>query len=94
MHRVRPQPTGAPRVLGLAEYNELLGLIQEGARSLEVMAEQQQEVIRSLDGINARLERDLVNRQFELRRLGGRIDQLRDELLHRDTQPSSPLIPR
>ncbi|QRW12091.1 proteophosphoglycan 5 [Ceratobasidium sp. AG-Ba] len=81
MRPIQPQPTGATGVTGvsgLPDYNELLDLVRGGAGSQEVVAEQQREIIRYLGGLNNWLERDVIDRQFELRQLSERMDQLRD----------------
>ncbi|KAG9092935.1 hypothetical protein FRC06_011734 [Ceratobasidium sp. 370] len=48
--------TGTMGVSGLPDYNELLDLVQGGAGSQEVVAEQQREIIRYLGGLNNWLE--------------------------------------
>ncbi|KAG9077168.1 hypothetical protein FS749_010972 [Ceratobasidium sp. UAMH 11750] len=86
--------TGATGVSGLLDYNELLDLVRGGAGSQEVVAEQQREIIRYLGGLNTWLERDVIDRQFECRQLSERMDQLRDDLLHRLGRPPTPLMYR
>jgi hypothetical protein len=68
--------------------------MQGNATSQDVVADQQREIIRYLGGLNTWLERDVIDRQFELRALHERMDQLRDELLHRLGRPPTPLMHR
>ncbi|QRV84872.1 proteophosphoglycan 5 [Ceratobasidium sp. AG-Ba] len=70
-HRASTGSTGAS---GLPDYGELLDLVRGGAGSQEVVAEQQREIIRYLGGLNTWLERDVIDRQFELRQLSERMD--------------------
>jgi hypothetical protein len=73
-------------------YDRLFNFVQGNSNSQDVVADQQHEIIRYLGGLNTWLERDVIDRQFELRALTERMDQLRDELLNRLGRPSTPLM--
>ncbi|CAE7134405.1 unnamed protein product, partial [Rhizoctonia solani] len=82
------QPPTGPE--GLPDYDELLDMVRGNSSSQDVVADQQREIIRYLGGLNQWLERDVIDRQYELRALSERMDQLRDELLYRLGRPPTP----
>lgn len=57
--------------------------VQENREAQNASIDQQREIMRYMAGLNEWLERDVHDRHAELRGVGDRIDQLRNELAQR-----------
>jgi hypothetical protein len=70
---------------GLLDF-ALLIILQENRLAQLATVDQQRELMRYMRGLNGWLERDVRDRQSELRGVIARVDQLRDDLRGMRTQ--------
>ncbi|KAF8468760.1 hypothetical protein JB92DRAFT_1980036 [Gautieria morchelliformis] len=79
----RVQFPGSTWDAATTQYEEILNLLRKNRQAHHASIDQQREIIRYMAGLNEWLERDVHDRHAELRGVGDRIDQLRNELAQR-----------
>lgn len=75
-----PMPAGPTVVQMPPLFNSLLEILRENRLAQLATVDQQRELMRYMRGLNGWLERDVRDRQSELRGVIARVDQLRDDL--------------
>ncbi|EGO01064.1 hypothetical protein SERLA73DRAFT_151625 [Serpula lacrymans var. lacrymans S7.3] len=74
-----PMPAG-PTVVQVPLFDTLMEILREHRLAQLATVDQQRELMRYMRGLNEWLERDVSDRQSELRGVSARVDQLRNEL--------------
>ncbi|KAH7903879.1 hypothetical protein BJ138DRAFT_67873, partial [Hygrophoropsis aurantiaca] len=74
-----PMPPG-PTVVQLPLFDTLMAILREHRLAQLATVDQQRELMRYMHGLNEWLERDVQDRQAELRGVSARVDQLREDL--------------
>ncbi|KAG1819267.1 uncharacterized protein BJ212DRAFT_82906 [Suillus subaureus] len=74
-----PMPPG-PTVVQLPFFDTLMNILREHRLAQLATVDQQRELMTYMRGLNERLERDMQDRQAELRGVTARVDELRNDL--------------
>ncbi|EFI27493.1 hypothetical protein CC1G_15528 [Coprinopsis cinerea okayama7 len=79
-----PMPAG-PTVVQVPLFDSLMEILRENRLAQLATVDQQRELMRYMRGLNEWLERDVYDRQNELRGVMARVEALRDELRNMQT---------